>query len=202
MNYLVVAAGSLALASAAAAQDHSGHAGMSGMAQPAAVPASAASAASMMNYTPEERAQGLREGRGMGLAKPAEGNGYPGPRHVLEVADQIGLTAEQRARTQQLFDTMRGEASRLGTDLLAKEAELNRIFRDHQATPVLLRKTAQAIGQTEAELKIVHLRTHLAMMDILTPEQVSRYVSLRRAGVGSGKTRPSAGTAEPAQHTH
>ena len=108
---LFVFAGALLACTAAQAQDHQGHdmANMPGMAQPAA----ASSAASMAGYSAAERAAGLREGRGMGLAMPAESNGYPGPRHVLEVADQLGLSAEQRARTQSLFDAMRGDAQRL-----------------------------------------------------------------------------------------
>jgi len=39
------------------------------------------------------------------------------------------------------------------------------------------------------------LRTHLAMMEILTPDQVARYVAARRAGGGSGRTRPAAAAA-------
>lgn len=167
---------------------------------PAAAPAS--SMASLMNYTAEERAQGLREGKGMGLAMPAEGNGYPGPRHVLEVADQIGLTPDQRARTEQLFSAMRSEAQRLGIQLLSQEDQLNDIFRDRRATPALLDETAHRIGETEAALKVAHLRSHLAMMDILTPGQVSQYVSLRRAGAGSGKTRPSAEPPANPEHKH
>lgn len=46
----------------------------------------------------------------MGLALPAELNGYPGPLHTLEHADELGLTFEQRARTKALFDAMRVEA--------------------------------------------------------------------------------------------
>ena len=54
----------------------------------------------------------LRSGSGMGLALPAELNGFPGPRHVLELADEIELDADQRARIQavgpeQLFETRR-----------------------------------------------------------------------------------------------
>lgn len=199
MRHFVVAIASLAVASMAGAQDHSGH---QAAAEPRAAPASAASASSMMNYTAEERAQGLKEGRGMGLAMPAEGNGYPGPRHVLEVAEQIGLTVQQRGRTQQLFDSMRSEAGRLGTQLLAQENELDAIFREHRATPALLAKAANDIGATEAALKIVHLRTHLTMMDVLTPSQVSRYIDLRRAGAGSGKTRPSTEADPQAEHKH
>lgn len=32
----------------------------------------------------------LRTGRGMGLALAAELNGYPGPAHVLELAERVG----------------------------------------------------------------------------------------------------------------
>ena len=38
----------------------------------------------------------LKAGRGMGLALAAELNGYPGPLHVLELADKLDLSAEQR----------------------------------------------------------------------------------------------------------
>ena len=180
---LLLGAGLLAAATAARAQDHGGH----GSGQPA----SAASAASTAGYSAGERAEGLREGLGMGLAIPAETNGYPGPRHVLELADQIGLTAEQRSRTRILFERMRTEARRLGAQLLEQEAELDAIFREGRATPALLEGVARRIGETEAELKVTHLQAHLAMMDILSPSQVEDYVSLRRTGAGSGRTRPS-----------
>ena len=46
----------------------------------------------------------LTAGRGMGLALAAEFNGYPGPRHMLDLASQLSLTDEQRTGIQQLFD--------------------------------------------------------------------------------------------------
>jgi len=39
-------------------------------------------------------------GKGMGLAKAAELNGYPGPAHVLELAAQLELTSEQKTKTE------------------------------------------------------------------------------------------------------
>ena len=41
----------------------------------------------------EQQIADLKAGRGMGLALAAELNGYPGPAHVLEVADQLGLSS-------------------------------------------------------------------------------------------------------------
>ena len=201
MRILVLGAALLALCSVVHAQDHDGH-DMRTMAGMAPGPAAATSAASMAGYSAQERAAGLREGRGMGLAMPAESNGYPGPRHVLELADRIGLSADQRARTQALFDDMQGEARRLGSELLAQEAALDALFGEHRATPALLEAAARRIGETEAALKVTHLRTHLAMMDIITPDQVTLYVAARREGGGSGRTRPSAGAAAQASHGH
>jgi len=44
-----------------------------------------------------ERQMGdLRAVRGMGLALAAELNGYPGPLHVLEPSDKLGLSVEQK----------------------------------------------------------------------------------------------------------
>src|ERR1700737_1781125 len=52
----------------------------------------------------------LRAGRGMGLALAAELNGYPGPLHVLELADQLQLNNMQRERMRELTEQMKSEA--------------------------------------------------------------------------------------------
>ncbi len=46
--------------------------------------------------------QDLLDGKGMGLAKAAELNGYPGPMHVLELARRLQLSPVQREATEQL----------------------------------------------------------------------------------------------------
>ena len=46
---------------------------------------------------------GLRKGKGMGLAKAAELNHYPGPLHVLDEAEKLSLTNEQLNKTRILF---------------------------------------------------------------------------------------------------
>src|SRR5688572_1542697 len=56
----------------------------------------------------------LRTGHGMGLALPAELNGYPGPRHVLDLADELKLSTDQRAATEALVRAMRAEAISIG----------------------------------------------------------------------------------------
>ena len=56
-----------------------------------------------------EQIADLKAGRGMSLALAAELNGYPGPRHVMELGEQLGLTDRQRADVQRLFDQMTAE---------------------------------------------------------------------------------------------
>jgi hypothetical protein len=82
----------------------------------------------------EQQVADLGAGRGMGLALAAELNGYPGPSHVLELADKLELSAEQRASMQGLFDSMKAEAMPLGTKLIEQEAELDKQFATRTVT--------------------------------------------------------------------
>lgn len=127
----------------------------------------------------EQQTKELRAGRGMGFALAAELNGYPGPRHVLELAEPLGLTTEQRARMQELVAAMRGEAVALGEKLIAAEAALDRQFAERTVTPASLGSATREIGLAQGALRAVHLNYHLAVMDVLTPDQVRRYNELR-----------------------
>ena len=130
-------------------------------------------------------------GRGMGLALPAELNGYPGPAHVLDLSDQLGLSAEQKARVQSLFDAMKAEAVPLGERLLEQEAALDQQFASRSITPQRLKTATAAIGGTQGKLQETHLKYHLQTAQILTPDQMQRYSALR----GYGSTVPM-------QHQH
>jgi hypothetical protein len=129
----------------------------------------------------------LLAGRGMGLAKAAELNGYPGPLHVLELARELGLESDQRARTEALFASMQREASALGARLLDEERALDALFATRQVDASRLAEATKRIGALQAELRRVHLDAHLAQTRILTAAQTARYVELRGYGTaGSG----------------
>ncbi|MDP1966064.1 MAG: periplasmic heavy metal sensor [Reyranella sp.] len=134
--------------------------------------------------SPEQLAD-LRGGRGMGLALPAELNGYPGPMHVLELAGPLGLTPEQRGRTEALVADMKAEAIPLGERLIADEAALDRLFAEKRATAATLDAASASIGAAQAALRAAHLRYHLDMIAVLTPEQVAHYAMLRGYGGGT-----------------
>jgi hypothetical protein len=95
----------------------------------------------------------LKAGRGMSLALAAELNGYPGPHHVLELGDQLGLADQQRADVQRLFYAMTAEAIPLGEKLVAQEAELDALFARRAVTATSLGAATAAIGAIQAELR-------------------------------------------------
>src|SRR6266404_9940867 len=91
----------------------------------------------------------LEAGRGMGLALAAELNGYPGPSHVLELADKLELSTDQHAGMQRLFDSMKAEAMPLGSKLIEQEAELDRQFASRTVTPESLKVSTAAVAATQ-----------------------------------------------------
>jgi Spy/CpxP family protein refolding chaperone len=121
----------------------------------------------------------LTEGRGLGLAKAAELNGYPGPMHVLELADSLHLSDQQRAKMQELFTAMKAEAIPLGERLIAQEAELDKEFASKTITAASLAASTDAIGITHSALRQTHLKYHLSTVEVLTPAQIRRYAELR-----------------------
>lgn len=134
----------------------------------------------------EQQIADLRAGRGMGLALPAELNGYPGPLHTLENAEALALTPDQQARTEALLEAMRAETVPIGERLIQQGADLDSLFASQTVHPANLGAATAAIGATQGQLRAAHLRYHLAMMDVLTPEQVRRYGEVRGYGGATG----------------
>ena len=130
----------------------------------------------------EQQVADLGAGRGMGLALAAELNGYPGPSHVLELADKLELSADQRARIKVLFDSMKAEALPLGAKLIEQEADLDKQFATRTVTPESLRVSTAAAATTQGELRETHLKYHLSTVDVLSPGQMHRYAELRGYG--------------------
>lgn len=127
----------------------------------------------------DQQTQDYLSGAGMGLAQVAELNHYPGPRHVLDLADELRLSDEQVQATQTIFERMSSEAKRLGRAIVEQEAMLDARFRDGSAEEAEVRALMDEIGRLESQLRFTHVRAHLQMREILSDEQVSSYDRLR-----------------------
>src|SRR5574341_662781 len=97
------------------------------------------------------------EGHGMGLAKAAELNHYPGPRHVLDLAAELKLSQEQFAKTQQAYDKMHAEAVRLGKLVVAKETQLDGLYATQKMSESQLRTIIGDLAKLQGELRFTHL---------------------------------------------
>ena len=124
----------------------------------------------------------LRKGGGWGLAKAAELNGVPGPVHLLELADDIPVSVEQRSILQRLYKTMKQAAIAEGANLIATEVALDQAFRAGDLSSDMLRVLLDNIEQSRGHLRFIHLSAHLETRDILTAEQIERYNTLRGYG--------------------
>ena len=127
----------------------------------------------------EQQISDLRMGRGMGFALAGELNGYPGPLHVIELADKLDLTDTQRRQVQTLFEMMKAESISIGETLIAQESALDREFAERRITPASLVSLTSDIGQTQAHLRAVHLKYHLTTAKLLSVDQKNRYGILR-----------------------
>jgi Spy/CpxP family protein refolding chaperone len=134
--------------------------------------------------SPQE-VHGYLSGEGLGYAKPAEMNHYPGPRHVLDLADQLKLTTAQRQEAEQIFERMRSAAIPLGQQIVAEERQLNELFATGAIDQQTLTTETAKIANLEGQFREVHLSAHLAMRAVLTPEQIAEYDRLRGYANGS-----------------
>jgi len=140
----------------------------------------------------DEDIASLRKGEGMGMAKAAELNFYPGPAHVLMLAKQLGLTDDRMRRTQAIYDRMNASAKTLGVALIAREQNLDQLFATGNVTQDRLTADTKTLGELQGQPRSVHLTAHLEMRSLLTPEQIASYQQLR--GYGD--------TTQPPRHHH
>lgn len=143
----------------------------------------------------------LRAGKGMRLALPGELNGYPGPRHVLDLADRLQLTDDQKKTVSALFAEMQTGARTLGHRVIEAERALDRAFAESRIDAAALdRLTADAAGRW-AELRSHHLVYHLKTRALMTEQQVAAYNELR-GYTGAAPTAPGQDTGHGTGHGH
>ena len=130
------------------------------------------------------------KGEGMGMAKAAELNGYPGPVHVLALTEQLGLTNTQQSDVRAIFERMSAAAKPLGIDLIAKEQILDQLFAHGEITPDRLSAATTAIAELQGCLRAVHLSAHLETRALLDPDQIARYQQLRGYGDPGSPAHP------------
>ena len=132
----------------------------------------------MLAQLPADR-DGLLNAEGMGQAKFAELNGYPGPKHVLELGDKLQLSEEQKKAVTGAYNDMATRAKEIGKQIVRIEGELNDAFARNFVNEKSVREDAEEIGRLRGKLRSVHLIAHLKTKSLLTAKQIEMYKALR-----------------------
>lgn len=132
----------------------------------------------------------LLAGRGMGYARMAELNNYPGPLHLLELQQELNLSSEQVTAISALFAEMQAQAQHLGQQIVTQEQMLSAAFANGAISEADLEEQVMALADLYGQLRVVHLRTHLLVTPLLTEEQINAYNELRGY---SGRAKPAHG---------
>ena len=135
---------------------------------------------SAIAQVPSDR-DGLLAAEGMGQAKYAEMNGYPGPKHVLDLSKELQLTEAQRKSVQEIYNEMKARATDLAERIIRVEEELNDSFKSGMVAEKSVRDDAEQIGKMRGRLRSVHLIAHLKTKNVLMPPQIEQYKKLRAA---------------------
>lgn len=126
-----------------------------------------------------QEVEDLIAGNGAGYARTAELNGYPGPSHLLQLQEQLGLTAEQITAITRIYDDMKVEAQRLGQEIVEAEKRFSQSFAEKNSTPQAVQAQSAELGGLYSELRAVHLMAHLEVKPLLSSKQIAHYNTLR-----------------------
>lgn len=135
---------------------------------------------------PNDRIKGLRQGAGLGFAKAAELNGWPGPLHILELAADLELAEDVRDRIEEIRIKMLAEAQALGSELIAAEDTLDALFAEGAPDAAAIEAATAEAGMIEGRLRAAHLIAHMEAAPLLSRHQRAAYAKLRGYSGGHG----------------
>jgi hypothetical protein len=153
----------------------------------------------------ENDIQSLQNGTGEafgGMAKLAELNGYPGPRHVLDMASELQVTDGQRIEIERIYQNMSNNAKSIGAAIIDTERDMDRAFNDKTITQENLKLMLDKSADLYAQLRFVHLSAHLDTIQVLTIEQVQMYNTMRGYDSGSTDDTTSISNDDSSSHQH
>lgn len=126
--------------------------------------------------------EGLKKGSGMpfgGMAKAAELNGLPGPRHVLDMSQQVKLTKDQQRKINKIFNKMNSEARKLGAHLIKIERQMDDQMKSGKINSSTLNDLVNKSATVYGKLRYSHLVAHLQTKNVLTKKQIDTYNKIR-----------------------
>ncbi len=126
-----------------------------------------------------EQVQDYLDGKGMGFALAAELNAYPGPKHVLQMKEELELDPERKGEVEAIFSHMQERAKGLGEQIVALERRLDAAFKERRVTSSELEAILGRLGALNGEVRFAHLDAHIEVTALLTDQEIGTYQRLR-----------------------
>ncbi len=150
----------------------------------------------MLSGVSEQEKEMLLKGGGLGAGMIAMTNGYPGPKHVLEMGDDLELTAAQRESIGTIYGKVKAESVKLGTELVEKDEALAALFTTGSVSTKDVEKRSREIGELQGRLRAAHLNAHVQTHAELTPAQLTKLPTMQEMhqmheGSGEGMQKRS-----------
>ena len=127
----------------------------------------------------DEEVRALRHGEGMGLARAAELNHFPGPRHLLELASELSLGEDQIRRIRAIHNKMKSQAVSKGEDIITAESHLAGLFASGEPSAREVTRVTGRLGVMRGQLQAIHLLAHIEAARELSAGQIREYDRLR-----------------------
>ncbi|HEY9630597.1 MAG TPA: Spy/CpxP family protein refolding chaperone [Coleofasciculaceae cyanobacterium] len=143
-----------------------------------------------------QEVEDLLNGRGAGYARTAEFNSYPGPRHALDLRQELGLSTEQEQQIEAIFRRMNTEARQVGQNIVELEQQFSNTFAQGAISKSEIEEQTQQLAMLYGQYRSIHLRPHLEVQRLLSPEQIAKYDELR--GYSNASVQPT--SQPPARH--
>jgi Spy/CpxP family protein refolding chaperone len=141
----------------------------------------------MLGGMSDAEKEALRAGQGLGAGRIAMQAGYPGPRHVLEMGDELELTAGQKEKIGTIYAEAKASFAKLGAELVEKEEALEAMFASGDVDVGDMKKLSAEIGERQGELRAAHLAAHVRTKEALTAAQLEKLSSMAGAHGGMGQ---------------
>lgn len=154
----------------------------------------------MLGGMSDAEKEALKAGEGLGAGRLAMQAGYPGPRHVLEMGDELELTAAQKEQIGTIFGGAKASFAKMGAELVEKEEALEAMFAAGDVDVGDMTKLAAEIGERQGELRAAHLAAHVRTREALTPAQLEKLSAM--AGAHGAMGHGESGQGMGAQHRH
>jgi len=154
----------------------------------------------MLGGMSDAEKEALKAGEGLGAGRLAMQAGYPGPRHVLEMGDELELTAAQKEQIGTIFGGAKASFAKMGAELVEKEEALEAMFAAGDVDVGDMTKLAAEIGERQGELRAAHLAAHVRTREALTPAQLEKLSAM--AGAHGAMGHGESGQGMGGQHRH